>query len=56
MAKPPKTTPTTKLTPKQAQKLTQTKQINRAEGTMDSADGRDTRMSRDGGTGRRLRR
>lgn len=51
-----KNTPQDKMTPKQAAKLTRTKAANRIEGTIDQSEGRDTRMSRDGGTGRRLRR
>lgn len=48
--------PTAKLTPKQAKKLQDTKAVNRAEREADRADGHDSRMARDGGTGRRLRR
>lgn len=50
-----KTTPTTPITKAQVKKLAQTRTLNRAEGRADAADGRDTRMSRDGGTGRRTR-
>jgi len=50
-----KTTPTTKMTPAQAKKLANIKAANRVERELDRSDGRDTRMSRDGGTGRRLR-
>lgn len=50
-----KKTPQDKLTPKQANKLKNIKTNNRIEGAIDSSEGRDTRMSRDGGTGRRLR-
>lgn len=53
--KPAKTTPTEKLTPKQAAKLKQTKLVNRVEAQADTADRHDSRMARDGGTGRRLR-
>lgn len=53
--KPAKVTPTTKLTPKQAAKLKQTKLVNRVEAQADTADRYDSRMARDGGTGRRLR-
>jgi len=55
MKKPAKTQPTAKLTPKQAQKLAQTKQVNRQERQADRSDGHDSRMARDGGTGRRQR-
>lgn len=48
--------PQNKLTPAQAKQLEHIKKTNRVDATMDSQDGRDTRMSRDGGTGRRLRR
>jgi hypothetical protein len=48
--------PTAKLTPAQAKKLQDTKAVNRAEREADRADGHDSRMARDGGTGRRLRR
>lgn len=51
-----KTTPTSKMTPAEARKLQETKQANRAEREIDRSEGRDTRMSRDGGTGRRQRR
>lgn len=54
--KPKKTTPTTKMTSAQAKKLAQTRVNNHIEGTMDAADQKDTRMARDGGTNRRLRR
>lgn len=53
MAKKP---PQEKLTPKQAKTLQQIKTNNRIEGSIDQSEGRDSRMSRDGGTGRRLRR
>lgn len=52
--KPKKTTPTAKMTPAQAKKLAQIRVNNHIQGTMDAADQRDTRMSRDGGTNRRL--
>jgi hypothetical protein len=55
MAKPDKRQPTEKLTPKQAAKLKTARQINRQQGQLDAEQGRDTRMSRDGGTGRRTR-
>lgn len=51
-----KTTPTTKLTGAQAKKLQEIKDSNRAERVIDRSEGRDTRIARDGGTNRRLRR
>jgi hypothetical protein len=53
MAKKP---PTSKMTPAEARKLQETKDANRAERVIDRSEGRDTRMGRDGGTNRRLRR
>lgn len=51
-----KVTPTTKLTKSQAKALKNQKTVNRIEGRADANDGRDTRMARDGGTNRRLRK
>lgn len=56
MTKPEKSKPTAKLTKKQAQDLKVTKRNNAIEGYGDRANGRDTRMLRDGGTNRRLRK
>jgi hypothetical protein len=54
--KPAKTTPTEKMTPKQARTFIGRKIVDKMEGTMDRNAGRDTRMSRDGGTNRRLKK
>lgn len=55
MAKPPKTqSPTTKMTARQRIKLNNIKAQNKMQGVVDASDGRDTKMSRDGGTNRRL--
>lgn len=56
MAKPKKTTPTGQFDPKAIKKLKGQKSVDRMQGRADAADGRDTRMSRDGGTNRRTRR
>lgn len=56
MSKPAKTTPTTKMTTKEAKQLALNKVVDKYEGDLDRKQGRDTRMSRDGGTNRRLKR
>ncbi len=54
--KPAKTTPTSKMTKQQARNLAVNKAVDKYEGDLDRKQGRDTRMSRDGGTNRRLKR
>lgn len=56
MAKPPKTTPTKNMTKAQVETLKDVIAANTIEGVLDQSGGKDTRMSRDGGTMRRLRR
>lgn len=53
--KPAKTTPTTPMTREQKSKLVITRELNRAEGTMNTHDQHDSRIARDGGSMRRLR-
>lgn len=56
MKKPPKTTPTAKATRADLKALRVNKAVDAWEGDMDRKQGRDTRMGRDGGTNRRLKR
>lgn len=56
MKKPAKTTPTGQFDPKKVKNLQARKQVDKMERDMDRNQGRDTRMGRDGGTNRRLKR
>jgi hypothetical protein len=56
MAKPPKQTPTGQFDKASARELQRLKAVDHLEGEMDRKQGRLTRMSKDGGTNRRVRK